>query len=242
MIAAQRTCSLNLQQDTIEVCSPVSGPWRDYIPSTIGWDVQVGGLITSPEHAEELIDMLTARNKVRLSFYDPELRIVRSGYAIPTNLPIGADIHSLATYSLTFQGCGELEKVEEQFIELVNDGNFHYMQFHLDKNHCLYGGSATTYLRGFGFELRQPSRVRISCINTTRIAVVVPDTNDVLYAINKGDNIRFFNYELMHISGTINGIKNSETKMLPPGQYRVLMNDLRDMIGFSLSIISLPTE
>lgn len=110
-IAAQRTCSLNIKQDTIEVCSPVSGPWREYIPSTIGWEVSCNGLVCSPEHADELIDVLNSRKKVRLSYYDKGLRIVRSGYAIPTGLDEGASINSLATYSLSFVGSGALVKV-----------------------------------------------------------------------------------------------------------------------------------
>lgn len=126
-IAAQRSCSPNIQQDTIEVCSPVSGPWKEFIPGTIGWDVSCEGLIYAPEYADELMDVLTRRQKVRLSYYDPELRIVRSGYAIPTGLQQGASINSLATYSLSFQGSGPLGKVEysewmePEFVDWVSD-------------------------------------------------------------------------------------------------------------------------
>jgi len=242
VIAAQSTCNLNLQQDTIEVCSPVSGPWREYIPSTLGWDVSCDGLIYAPEYADELMEVLTSRQKVRLSYYDPELRIVRSGYAIPTGLQQGASISDLANYSLTFLGSGELGKVKEKYVPLTNDINYHYSQFRLDKNHNLYGGSAAAFMRGYSFELTQPSRVKIQCSAGTRLAVVAPFTTDVAIAINNRDNLRFFQHELMHISGSIDGIEKEDTKILPPGNYMVLMNDLSDKPDFHLFVLSLPTE
>lgn len=246
VIAAQRTCNLNLQQDTIEVCSPVSGPWREYIPSTLGWDVQVSGLVCTPEHADELIDVLTSRQKVRLSYYDPELRIVRSGYAIPTQLPIGADIHSLANYSLTFQGCGELGKVESHglqyqgaMMEIQNrmfaDNDSHTI---IENKNPLPGSDVWMAVRKF--HLDQVSSLRVSMGRGT--VVLYREENP---AILEERIIRMQNLLLIAENEIAHWRYKSgaqyKNQMLAPGDYYIAYMK-SDESWISIDAISLPTE
>lgn len=248
VIAAQRTCNLNMQQDTIEVCSPVSGAWREYIPSTIGWDISCDGLIYAPEYADELMEVLTSRQKVRLSYYDPELRIVRSGYAIPTGLQQGASINSLATYSLSFQGSGPLEKVEWKTLDYEYRIYFDQVQVELDKNHrVLYkadapGLSIASFLK---FDISKPTRLMFGVpygggklgilYKCDNLEELVQEPNDVIR------NLNLYKHEIACV-GNVQGLESSKYVVLSPGRYFVLMSDYYAVSSFYPYGVSLPTE
>ncbi len=248
VIAAQRTCNLNIQQDTIEVCSPVSGPWREYIPSTLGWTVSCDGLIYAPEYADELMEVLISRQKVRLSYYDPELRIVRSGYAIPTGLQQGASISSLATYALTFQGSGELGEVPYEDVTIdFRYTSVHDVDFKNNVNHPLVANGGADMLVNV-CEINSVCRVHIkaSSIATGGIASIIPlpydkETEILEGVIESCDNLRFFNMEIAHIGDSALGLKQEVDMMMQPGRYAFLMEGHAQM-HLDVRAISLPVD
>lgn len=247
-IAAQRTCNFNLQLDTIEVCSPVSGAWREYIPSTLGWDVSCDGLIYAPEYADELMEVLTSRQKVRLSYYDPELRIVRSGYAIPTGLKEGASISDLANYSLTFLGSGELGKVVAENITPVRGMySVRDVDFVRDENHNLIKNQGATIEFGV-FKITRTSRVTIKADfhGSRNVMSIIRFDEDNEYYITESvveecDNLRFFQYEIAHLGSSDIGLEHEVCLLLKPGQYAIL-EEGHDSTAVEVKAISLPTE
>ena len=112
VVASSVTCEVDMQTDTIEVASPTSGVFRDYIASLCGWSISTSGLIKSASQQYDLFELWRNRAKLRVNYYDTEMRMVRSGYAIITNLRESAPNRSIPTYSISLQGCGELAKVE----------------------------------------------------------------------------------------------------------------------------------
>ena len=111
VVASSVTCEVDMQTDTIEVASPNSGVFRDYIPSLCGWSISTSGLIKTTQQQHDLFELWRNRAKLRVNYYDTEMRMVRSGYAIITNLRESAPNRSIPTYSISLQGCGELSKV-----------------------------------------------------------------------------------------------------------------------------------
>lgn len=240
MIAAQRTCNLNIQQDTIETCSPVSGAWREYIPSTLGWDVSCDGLIYAPEYADELMEVLTSRQKVRLSYYDLELRIVRSGYAIPTGLQEGADIGSLATYSLSFQGSGKLEKVEwgAPMDMQAYDGYVADRCFLGEKDHHIAEQAGSTLLVK---EIVVDTTVRMRLENESNGFCVLrlgETMQEVTSLLTQKDNLRLYQKEVAHADGMEHGKWNI---LLPKGKYYLIYDGGTESY-ITTSLLSLPTE
>ena len=112
VVASSVTCEVDMQTDTIEVASPTSGVFRDYIPSLCDWSISTSGLIKSTQQQYDLFELWRNRSKLRVNYYDTEMRMVRSGYAIITNLRESAPNRSIPTYSISLQGCGELAKIE----------------------------------------------------------------------------------------------------------------------------------
>ena len=111
-VASSVTCEVDMQTDTIEVASPTSGVFRDYIPSLCDWSVSTSGLIKSASQQYDRFELWRNRAKLRVNYYDTEMRMVRSGYAIITNLRESAPNRSIPTYSISLQGCGELTTIE----------------------------------------------------------------------------------------------------------------------------------
>lgn len=111
VVASSVTCEVDMQTDTIEVASPTSGVFRDYIPSLCDWSISTSGLIKSASQQYDLFELWRNRAKLRVNYYDTEMRMVRSGYAIITNLRESAPNRSIPTYSISLQGCGELAPI-----------------------------------------------------------------------------------------------------------------------------------
>lgn len=111
VVASSVTCEVDMQTDTIEVASPTSGVFRDYIASLCGWSISTSGLIKSTQQQHDLFELWRNRTKLRVNYYDTEMRMVRSGYAIITNLRESAPNRSIPTYSISLQGCGELAQI-----------------------------------------------------------------------------------------------------------------------------------
>ena len=112
VVASSVTCEVDMQTDTIEVASPTSGVFRDYIASLCGWSISTSGLIKTTQQQYDMFELWRNRAKLRVNYYDTEMRMVRSGYAIITNLRESAPNRSIPTYSISLQGCGELKNVE----------------------------------------------------------------------------------------------------------------------------------
>ena len=112
VVASSVTCEVDMQTDTIEVASPTSGVFRDYIASLCGWSISTSGLIKTTQQQHDLFELWRNRTKLRVNYYDTEMRMVRSGYAIITNLRESAPNRSIPTYSISLQGCGELKTIE----------------------------------------------------------------------------------------------------------------------------------
>lgn len=114
-VAGARSCELNVEQDFIQVCSPVSGRWRKYIPSTIGWTASVDMLaVTMDEQEKWLEEMKSSHTPLTMRYYDTKVRMYQVGEVWISNWQNGAQVGSLATFSVQLQGNGELRKADER--------------------------------------------------------------------------------------------------------------------------------
>ena len=138
VVASSVTCEVDMQTDTIEVASPTSGVFRDYIASLCDWSISTSGLIKSASQQYDLFELWRNRAKLRVNYYDTEMRMVRSGYAIITNLRESAPNRSIPTYSISLQGCGELKNVEYGGFTMPQQEIFMsnvHIAFAADENH-----------------------------------------------------------------------------------------------------------
>ena len=264
VVASSVTCEVDMQTDTIEVASPTSGVFRDYIASLCDWSVSTSGLIKSASQQYDLFELWRNRAKLRVNYYDTEMRMVRSGYAIITNLRESAPNRSIPTYSISLQGCGKLDKIgyasaslsgRQQFqadahIAFAADGNTasstpnnHYFEY-------MQSGQM------FSAELWWPNTLtRLKFNYYSGVAEVQPmliifrhhasDWTAVKNTIKSLDTLNFVKlYEVAHLGGRYQNSATAIELLLTPGYvYRVITDSdvALDYIS-NIQILNLPTN
>lgn len=238
VVASSVTCEVDMQTDTIEVASPTSGVFRDYIPSLCDWSISTSGLIKSAQQQYDLFELWRNRAKLRVNYYDTEMRMVRSGYAIITNLRESAPNRSIPTYSISLQGCGELTNVEYGGFTMPQQeifvSNVH-IAFASDENHFASRNNhffeqqqgASIFIKTMLFPY-QLTRVKINYFSGVAeyhpIILVARhlgrEWNAVKNTIESLDTLNFVkNYEVAHFGGKEQSITTSIELLLTP-QYR----------------------
>lgn len=262
VVASSVTCEVDMQTDTIEVASPTSGVFRDYIPSLCDWSVSTSGLIKSASQQYDLFELWRNRAKLRVNYYDSEMRMVRSGYAIITNLRESAPNRSIPTYSISLQGCGELKNIEYGGFTMPQQeifvSNVH-IAFAADENHF---ASRNNHF----FEQQQGSNIFIKTMlfpyQLTRVKInyfsgvaeyhplvlvarhLGSEWNAVKNTIESLDTLNFVkNYEVAHFGGKEQSSTTSIELLLTP-QYRYELITDSDMALDYISAVKLdlPTQ
>ena len=262
VVASSVTCEVDMQTDTIEVASPTSGVFRDYIASLCGWRISTSGLIKTTQQQHDLFELWRNRTKLRVNYYDTEMRMVRSGYAIITNLRESAPNRSIPTYSISLQGCGELANVEYGGFTMPQQeifvSNVH-IAFAADENHF-------TSRNNHFFEQQQGSNIFIKTMlwphQLTRVKInyfsgvaeyhplvlvarhLVSEWNAVKNTIESLDTLNFVkNYEVAHFGGKEQSSTTSIELLLTP-QYRYELITDSDMALDYISAVKLdlPTK
>ena len=118
-VAAAKTCSLDIDQNFIEACSPVSGRTHTKIPTTYDWGVSVDGLVANNSSPTvSLQDRLIAGTKCLLTFTDGSGNR-RAGFVYVKSCKESGSVGGLATFSASFESTGPLYKCT-----IFNIGNF----------------------------------------------------------------------------------------------------------------------
>ena len=245
VVASSVTCEVDMQTDTIEVASPTSGVFRDYIASLCGWSISTSGLIKSTQQQHDLFELWRNRAKLRVNYYDTEMRMVRSGYAIITNLRESAPNRSIPTYSISLQGCGELKMIDYSSITLQSNGGIVsdvHIAFAAD------GNTASSTPDNHFFEYQQSAQIfqsfiaspdslqRLKLTYFSGISEIHPlvivfrcGINERIYVentIKALDTLKFVNkYEVAHFGGKLQTHAISKEILLMPGKAYYLITD-----------------
>lgn len=108
-VAASKTCTVNIQQNSIGACSPEDGRTRQKIPTDYGWSISVGCLMANNRSARDFLAAI-------LNGYTMSVQFTMVGYkvrgdAIVEDWKATGTKGSLATFDLTFAGSGPLVPV-----------------------------------------------------------------------------------------------------------------------------------
>lgn len=108
VIYASKSCDIDTDADTIEVSSPTSGKWREYLAGRCGWNVSTAYLVGDAKWRD---DLLRVGQKVTLRFKNRGEDATMTGDAIITKCHITATRGNLAQGSFSFLGTGPLETI-----------------------------------------------------------------------------------------------------------------------------------
>lgn len=115
-IAFSTGCDIETNTDFIEVCSPVSGSDREYIPNTFGWSISANYLCSTLADQARLIALQRANTRFEVRIFDRELSTVLTGYCYIKSLHLTANKGNLAKFSATYQPTGGLVPAEPMSI------------------------------------------------------------------------------------------------------------------------------
>lgn len=105
-IAACKSCTVNLDQDFIDSCSPVQGRTKDKVSTGYSWSVDCDCLIPNTRQVDKLLYILKNGIPVSITFIIGGIR--QTGTAFP-KLKLSGGVTDLAKSSVSFIGSGPLE-------------------------------------------------------------------------------------------------------------------------------------
>lgn len=161
-LASNRSLTVDRTTDTIEVCSPVDGPARKYIPSTTGWSMSAGGLYAKKEDAERLREIW--RKYQRGEHTSLSVKYITAdgaevGHAILTNLQETGNLNELVQFSISLQGSGVLRPSEVRKIDLTFDVDDTHIYFNDTGLHIV--DDEDDQVDSATFTIEHPSTVRL---------------------------------------------------------------------------------
>lgn len=245
-IALSTGCDIETNTDFIEVCSPVSGADREYIPTTFGWGISANYLCTTLADAARLIALQRANTRFDVRIFDRALSTVLTGHCYIKSLRLTANKGNLAKFSATYQPTGGLEQVKyEQVAVDWGYGDIADVDFDKSINHALKKLQGAD-MRVMVFEMPRKGRVKIEAtdIQYGGIASLIPLPEDqeenILDIVEGCDNLRFFNMEIAHLGDRALGFEQELDMMMKPGRYAFLVEGHADMTLSVRALYSLP--
>lgn len=118
-LAASKSCDLSIDTDFIEVCSPVNGSWKEYLPTINSWSASVDMLVASLADHKALLKKQDNKEKLMCCFFDINLQEFYKGYVYIKGLQIKGTIGGLADMSVSLQPTGKLDWAEEVEINMT---------------------------------------------------------------------------------------------------------------------------
>lgn len=111
-IASAKGCSLKVQQNFLEACSPTSGRTKRLVPTDYSWELSCDCLIATPEYADSIVEMVTSGTQITVQFYDLTLGLFRYGNAYVASANIDGTVGSLSKLNISLKGSEELDKTD----------------------------------------------------------------------------------------------------------------------------------
>lgn len=112
-VAGQRGATLSRSVDTLETTSKNTEGFKDFEYSFKEWSIEADGLLVDGDEAfNALEEAFMNSEKVLVQMAFPSGKQYK-GLAVISEIPIEAPYDDMATYSVTLQGAGKLEKLDQ---------------------------------------------------------------------------------------------------------------------------------
>ena len=105
VIAAAKSCTINIKYEMIEKASSTQGVAKEYTYGRYEWDLTVDHLVVSASEFEGL--SLAGNQRLLISVVVNGVR--KKGYVLCPQAGLSAPVSGLATGSVTFKGDGEFD-------------------------------------------------------------------------------------------------------------------------------------
>lgn len=107
VVAACKSLSLQVGTELIEIASPTSGQWREYLAGRNDWSLSVGWLVSQYSDIDKV---LLAAQTVTIRVIGRDQTLGLTGTAIVQSARVDSNVGVLANGSFAFKGSGPLTK------------------------------------------------------------------------------------------------------------------------------------
>ena len=159
-IAGAKSCSLEISQEFLKVCSPTASRVFDKLPTTYDWSMSVDCLIASSSLPKHLTDLLIKGTKVLLTFSDGSDQR-RAGYAYVKSCNQTGSVGSIAKFSASFESSGELLKYTQYTPLEFDEGAEWYLC--ITDNHIDLSKDRHSSILGVGINVTKTSILFVNC-------------------------------------------------------------------------------
>lgn len=121
-------CQLQFESELLPTSSRKKGYWRDFVEGLRGWSVSLSGRMTPMATNKAAFNQVVQKylrneNSFEIAFatkngYWPAMKL--SGKTMLVNCDFQANTTEMASYNMTFQGCGNLEFEIDDLWSLIN--------------------------------------------------------------------------------------------------------------------------
>lgn len=105
VVAEAKSCEIDVACDAIEISSPTSGQWREFLAGRKEWSVSLSHLVPAGTIPTDVSMIGTT---VTLVLYERDSGLQLSGSALVVAWRTVATVGNLCTGTFTFKGSGEL--------------------------------------------------------------------------------------------------------------------------------------
>lgn len=215
-IAGAKSCSFEISQEFLKVCSPTASRVFDKIPTTYDWSMSVDCLIASSSLPKNLTDLLIQGTKVLLTFTDGSNQM-RAGYAYVKSCKQTGSVDSLAKFSASFESSGELYNYNMYH---VSEWEGHEGGFEIDPQDAgslIFNNDRHYEIDGVQIALTKPSKL-MTYYSEGLLAVYKASYYDIKEAITNNDQ-QYLDEKLVYYTDV-----EEDTTNLPEGIYTILVS------------------
>ena len=216
-IAGAKSCSLEISQEFLKVCSPTASRVFDKLPTTYDWSMSVDCLIASSSLPKHLTDLLIKGTKVLLTFSDGSDQM-RAGYAYVKSCNQTGSVGSIAKFSASFESSGELYNYNRYH---VSEWEGHEGGFTIDPQHVggwlIFNNDRHYRIWGVQIALTKTSKL-MTHYHDGLLAVYMASYNDIKEAIANNDR-QYLDEKLVYYTD-----EEEDTTNLPGGTYTILVS------------------
>lgn len=108
-IACARNGRISMDSEFINVCSPVSGSFDEVLPSKLKWAAVSDCLISDPQYADYLMEMMVSKQPCSL-WFSLDGAGNRKGSCFISNIEQTGTVKNLAKFNIKLQGTGPIDK------------------------------------------------------------------------------------------------------------------------------------
>ena len=198
-LAASKSCDLSIDTDFIEVCSPVNGSWKDYLPTINSWSASVDMLVASLSDHKALLKKQENKEKLMCCFFDTDLQEFYKGYCYIKGLRIKGTTGGLATMAVTIQPTGALEWADENIINMYDGVTVYNKTISYVSDTAVSLSDSSTNILAYSISITEDTRITIpeqGVVCNAELATVtdlitqndVPIINASIVLINRSGN------------------------------------------------------